>query len=203
MLNIFSPCIYLTSSNHCKNITMGFVRSACMTIFFLLIIFILSPSSAVDLPVVSDNGSRSNAEVGFIFQTWLSDHGKSYVDALGEKQRRFQIFKDNLRFIDQHNAKNLRYQLGLTRFADLTVQEYQGLLSGRPDHEPIQRARRVSHRYVSLVGDQLPQSVDWRKQGAVSEIRDQGNCSKWFLLVFHIHSHIISPQFFLNLLVHK
>ncbi|CAA7036864.1 unnamed protein product [Microthlaspi erraticum] len=148
-----------------------------MTILFLLIIFFLSPSSAVDLPVASDSGSRSNAEVGFIFQTWLSNHGKSYVDALGEKQRRFQIFKDNLRFIDQHNAKNHSYQLGLTRFADLTVQEYQGLLSGRPDHEPIQRARRVSHRYVSLAGDQLPESVDWRKQGAESEIRDQGNCN--------------------------
>ncbi|KAG2248823.1 probable cysteine protease RDL6 [Brassica napus] len=156
---------------------MGFARAACMTILFLLIIFFLSPSSAVDIPVVSHSGRRSNVEVGFIFQTWLSTHGKSYVNALGERQRRFEIFKDNLRFVDQHNAKNLSYQLGLTRFADLTVEEYRDLSSGRHDNEPIQRARRVSHRYVSLPGDQLPESVDWRKEGAVTAVKDQGSCS--------------------------
>ncbi|CAH8360144.1 unnamed protein product [Eruca vesicaria subsp. sativa] len=156
---------------------MGFARSARMTILFLLIIFYLSPSSAVDIPVASDSGRRSNVDVGFIFQTWLSTHGKSYVNALGEKQRRFEIFKDNLRFVDQHNAKNLSYQLGLNRFADLTVKEYQGLLAGGFDHEPTQRARRVSHRYVSLAEDQLPESVDWRKEGAVTAVKDQGSCS--------------------------
>ncbi|CAN7071398.1 unnamed protein product [Brassica oleracea var. botrytis] len=156
---------------------MGFARAACMTILFLLIIFFLSPSSAVDIPVVSHSGRRSNVEVGFIFQTWLSTHGKSYVNALEERQRRFEIFKDNLRFVDQHNAKNLSYQLGLTRFADLTVEEYRDLSSGRHDNEPIQRARRVSHRYVSLPRDQLPESVDWRKEGAVTAVKDQGSCS--------------------------
>lgn len=173
---------------------MGFARAACMTILFLLIIFFLSPSSAVDIPVVSHSGRRSNVEVGFIFQTWLSTHGKSYVNALGERQRRFEIFKDNLRFVDQHNAKNLSYQLGLTRFADLTVEEYRDLSSGRHDNEPIQRARRVSHRYVSLPRDQLPESVDWRKEGAVTAVKDQGSCSKYFFFAFHIHSQIISSR---------
>lgn len=188
---------YFTSHNiSLQEHTNWFSRSACMTILFLLIIFFLSPSSAVNIPVVSDSGRRSSVEVGFIFQTWLSTHGKSYVNALGEKQRRFEIFKDNLRFVDQHNAKNLSYQLGLTRFADLTVKEYQGLLSGGLDHEQIQRARRVSHRYASLPGDQLPESVDWRKEGAVTAVKDQGSCSKCFYLslLFHILSHIISSR---------
>ncbi|KFK22654.1 hypothetical protein AALP_AAs45238U000100 [Arabis alpina] len=65
----------------------------------------------MDLPDVSDGGSRSHAEVGFIFQTWMSKQGKIYTNGLGEKEERFQIFKDNLHFIDQHNAKNLGYKL--------------------------------------------------------------------------------------------
>nr|ACC91281.1 putative cysteine proteinase [Capsella rubella] len=153
---------------------MGFVRLVCMITLSLLIIFLLPPSSAMDLSVTS-GGLRSNEEVGFIFQTWMSKHGKTYTNALGDKEQRFQNFKDNLRFIDQHNAKNLSYRLGLTQFADLTVQEYQDLFSGRPIQK--QKALRVTHRYVPLAEDQLPQSVDWRQKGAVSEIKDQGRCT--------------------------
>ncbi|XP_010448692.1 PREDICTED: probable cysteine protease RDL6 [Camelina sativa] len=155
---------------------MGIVRLVCMIIFSLLISFLLSPSSAMDLPVTTSGiPRRSNEEVGFIFQTWMSKHGKTYTNALGDRERRFQNFKDNLRFIDQHNAKNLSYRLGLTQFADLTVQEYQDLFPGRPIQK--QRPLRISRRYVPLAGDQLPESVDWRQQGAVSEIKDQGNCN--------------------------
>ncbi|ESQ54998.1 hypothetical protein EUTSA_v10027165mg [Eutrema salsugineum] len=156
---------------------MGTVkRSACMTILiYLLILFLLSPSLAMDLPVVSDGGNRSDVEVGFIYKTWMSNHGKRYVNSLGEKENRFQIFKENLRFIDQHNAKNLSYQLGVTRFADLTVQEYQELFS--QTLKPRQRDLRISRRYVPLDVDLLPESVDWRNEGAVSEIKDQGTCN--------------------------
>ncbi|CAN8230874.1 unnamed protein product [Cochlearia groenlandica] len=155
---------------------MSFVKSIpCMTILFLSIMFLLSPSSAVNLPVASGGGGRSNEEVNFLFKTWMSRHGKSYINSLSEKEQRFEIFKDNLRFIDHHNAKNLSYKLGLNRFADLTVQEYRDSFSAhaKPEH----KANKTSQRYVPLDGDQVPETVDWRQQGAVSEIKDQGNCS--------------------------
>lgn len=162
---------------HNLNIQMEFVRSTCMTILFLSIIFVvLSRSSAIDLPDVSDGGGRSHAEVGYIFQTWMSKQGKIYTNGLGEKEQHFEIFKDNLHFIDQHNAKNHGYKLGLTRFADLTVQEYRNLFSLGPI--PKQRDLKISRRYVQLDGDELPESVDWRNEGAVSEIKDQGLCSE-------------------------
>lgn len=162
---------------HNFNIQMEFVRSVCMAILFLSILFVvLLPSSAIDLPVVSRGGSRSNAEVSFIYQTWMSKQGKIYTNGVGEKEQRFEIFKDNLHFIDQHNAKNLGYKLGLTRFADLTVHEYRDLFSLGP--KPKQRALKMSPRYVPLAGDELPESVDWRNEGAVSAIKDQGNCSE-------------------------
>ncbi|VVB11940.1 unnamed protein product [Arabis nemorensis] len=105
----------------------------------------------------------------------MSKQGKVYTNGLRAKEQRFQIFKDNLHFIDQHNAKNLGYKLGLTRFADLTVQEYRDLFSLGP--KPKQRDLKISRRYVPLAGDELPDSVDWRNEGAVSEIKDQGICN--------------------------
>lgn len=118
---------------------------------------------------------RTDAEVMAIYEKWLVRHGKVY-NALGEKERRFEVFKDNLRFIDGHNSENRTYRVGLNRFADLTNEEYRArYLGGRMD--PRRRlAKRASARYVPSVGEALPDSVDWRKEGVVAEVKDQGSC---------------------------
>ncbi|GJR21152.1 cysteine protease XCP1 [Tanacetum coccineum] len=50
--------------------------------------------------------------------TWVSKHGKCY-DILEEKLHRLEIFKDNLKHIDETNKKLSNYWLGLNEFADL------------------------------------------------------------------------------------
>jgi C1A family cysteine protease len=37
---------------------------------------------------------------------------------------------------------------------------------------------KTSDRYQARVGDALPDSVDWRKEGAVADVKDQGSCGK-------------------------
>lgn len=106
-------------------------------------------------------------------------HGKVY-NALGEKEKRFQIFKDNLRFIDEHNAENRTYKLGLNRFADLTNDEYRAKYFGtrvKPNSRKA-KLRARTNRYAPRVGDKLPEAVDWRKEGAVVGVKDQGSCGK-------------------------
>ncbi|KAJ7966579.1 Cysteine proteinase [Quillaja saponaria] len=91
--------------------------------------------------------------------------------------KRFEIFKDNLKYIDEHNAdQNQTYKLGLTRFADLTNQEYQAKHFGTKIDPKRRLAKTRSNRYAPRVGDKLPESVDWRKKGVVLEIKDQGSC---------------------------
>lgn len=160
-----------------------------MAAFMLL--FLFSLSSALDMSIISyDNahiskpGGRTDAEVMELYEAWLVKHGK-LSNALGEKEKRFEIFKDNLRFIDEHNSQNLTYKLGLNRFADLTNEEYRSRYLGtRKSVRKNGLKSKVSDRYLPRVGESLPDSVDWRKKGAVVGVKDQGSCGEFFILYF-------------------
>lgn len=137
-------------------------------------------SSALDMSIVTydqnHNMGSAESDAMALYESWLVKHGKAY-NAIGEKERRFEIFKDNLRFIDEHNCVDRPYKLGLNRFADLTNEEYRSkFVSGRPERKTRLVNRRASDRYVFRDGDSLPGSVDWRKKGAVAPVKDQGQC---------------------------
>lgn len=147
-------------------------------LFFLL----LGVSSALDMSIVAydeahgaQSSWRTDEEVMGLYDAWLAKHGKAY-NALGERERRFQIFKDNLLFIDLHNAGNRTYKLGLNRFADLTNDEYRSMYLGRRTGAMRRSSNKVSDRYAFRAGDSLPDSVDWRTKGAVAGVKDQGSC---------------------------
>ncbi|KAK9284916.1 hypothetical protein L1049_024097 [Liquidambar formosana] len=148
----------------------------------LLFLFFAS-SSASDMSIIDYNAkhgqeSRSDAEVMAMYKSWLAKHHKAY-NGLEETERRFEIFRDNLRFIDEHNALNRPYKVGLNRFADLTNEEYRSMYLGtRTDAKRrfTKSKRVVSDRYAYKAGDKLPESVDWRAAGAVNPVKDQGSC---------------------------
>lgn len=121
---------------------------------------------------------RSNEEVMTMYEEWLVKHHKVY-NGLGEKDRRFEIFKDNLGFIDEHNAQNYTYKVGLNKFADMTNEEYRNMYLGtRSDAKRRVMKTKITtgHRYAFNSGDRLPVHVDWRSKGAVAHIKDQGSC---------------------------
>ena len=114
-----------------------------------------------------------------MYQWWMAKHGKTY-NGLGEKEERFEIFKDNLKFIDEHNAQNRSYKVGLNSFADLTNEEYRAKYLGtRTDPKRrLAKMKNASTRYAVMPGEVLPESVDWRHAGAVGPVKDQGSCGK-------------------------
>lgn len=150
-----------------------------MSFLFLVMFFssLFSKTTASDMSIISLDEKRSDKLMS-MHEAWMVKHGKSY-NALGEKDKRFEIFKDNLRYIEEQNAlSNRTYKLGLSRFADLTNDEYRNMYLGtRPD--PKRRLSKVrSDRYEPRLGDSLPDSVDWRDKGAVAPVKDQGDCGK-------------------------
>lgn len=117
-----------------------------------------------------------------MYEHWLVKHGKNY-NAIGEKERRFEIFKDNLRFVDEQNSVPGRtYKLGLTKFADLTNEEYRAMYLGAKMEKKEKLRTERSQRYLHKAGDDddLPSHIDWREKGAVTEVKDQGQCGKPF-----------------------
>lgn len=161
--------------------------SALLFSFFII-------SSALDMSIVTydenhniGSAARSESDAKALYESWLVKHGKAY-NAIGEKEKRFEIFKDNLKFIDEHNSVDRPYKVGLNRFADLTNEEYRSMfVSGRADGKTRLMNRKASDRYAFKGGDELPESVDWRDKGAVAPVKDQGQCGKPF------YSHAFNP----------
>ncbi|KAH7567462.1 hypothetical protein JRO89_XS07G0076900 [Xanthoceras sorbifolium] len=161
---------------------MGLYRSSSATAM-VMFLFLFTLSSASDMSIISYDNThvsksswRADDEVMGIYEAWLVKHGKVY-NALGEKEKRFEIFKDNLRFIDEHNSDNRTYKVGLNQFADLKNEEYRSMyLGAKKSVKKNTLKAKNSDRYLPRVGEALPDFVDWRKEGAVADVKDQGSC---------------------------
>ena len=157
-------------------------------------------SSSASMSILS-YGERSDDEVHRLYQAWKAQHARSY-NALDEDEQRLEIFRDNLRFIDQHNAAanagKYSFRLGLTRFADLTNEEYRSTYLGvRTAGSRRRRNSTVgSNRYRFRSSDDLPDSIDWRDKGAVVDVKDQGSCGPYLLsfsLARQLYYHFALP----------
>jgi len=61
----------------------------------------------------------------------MATYGKTYASEDSAMEERFQIFRENLRKIEEHNAEEAGFELGLNQFSDLSEAEFQATyLSG-------------------------------------------------------------------------
>ncbi|CAN4109127.1 unnamed protein product [Withania somnifera] len=90
-----------------------------------------------------------------------------------EKESRFKIFKENVERIEAFNdAANQPYKLGINAFADLTNKEFRAARNGLKI--PVCEPRITSFKYENVTA--VPTTMDWRTKGAVTPIKDQGQC---------------------------
>jgi len=89
-----------------------------------------------------------------------------------DELERFAVFKSNIDFIEEENAKHLSYKLGITKFADWTLDEFQTMARGVPSGERP-KSDLAPHRWT---GQELPTSINWTAKGAVTPVKDQGSC---------------------------
>ncbi|EPS58726.1 cysteine proteinase [Genlisea aurea] len=161
-------------------------------ILLLVSSLLLSFSECRDLPAISSGDSivpRSENEMQSMFESWIVQQKRSYSSSV-EKDKRFGIFKDNLKYVDAHNAlANQTFKLGLNRFADLTNNEFRANFLGLNSKPPGSKGSVKSNIDVPDASA-LPASVDWRTKGVVNPIKDQGQCGKIFLLLKTLNSKV-------------
>lgn len=128
----------------------------------LLVLLAFSPFSIT----VADDSLLS------IFEKWISDNGRIYGSAT-EKLRRFQIFTDNFQFVQSMKKQpGLTYTVDLNNFADFTVPEF---LQKYATYKTSNSSETTDFMYAGVTSTP---SIDWRTHGAVTPIKNQGNCGE-------------------------
>ncbi|MQM02135.1 hypothetical protein Taro_034899, partial [Colocasia esculenta] len=158
---------------------MGCCRNASSFTTSLVLVLILSRawSSAEGERRSSGGLMRTEEEIKWLFEEWQVKHEKSYQD-LEEKQKRFEIFRNNLQFIDEHNRpeNNHSFTVGLNVFADLSDEEYRSMfLNPQLNMSRLFHDLPMSDLYLPTDQIEPPASVDWRHRGAVGPVKFQGD----------------------------
>merc|ERR1719502_2463501 len=115
----------------------------------------------------------SDAEYEGMWQGYVADFKKVYHPH--EVMTRFEIFKDNVDFINHHNknlADKLGYTVGLNEFADMTNAEFVRKMNGYNARAMPKKDLNVELFDTSNLAD----SVDWTTKNAVTPVKNQGSC---------------------------
>jgi len=103
---------------------------------------------------------------------WKAEFGRVY-NSDDEDAARKQIFETNVAFIEEENAKGLSYTVATNQFADITLDEFKEKYLTRQAPQEVEVPTLEVHEYH---GEELATSVDWTTAGAVTPVKDQGQC---------------------------
>ena len=104
------------------------------------------------------------------FTQWSIQHSRTYSPT--ERDYRESVYAENLAKIANHNRGNHSWTLAVNQFADLTSSEFASLYIGGYSGEG-QKNYTWDHLWSTEV---LPASVDWTSKGAVTPVKNQGQC---------------------------
>lgn len=120
---------------------------------------------------VSESLYFKDSEVKIKFIDFVKKYNKNYNE--NELNIRYNIFKDNLERIETHNNQNLDWSMQINQFADLSPDEFKNSHMTKPFIRKFDFGDEV---FTGSDDSDLPKEWDWSEKGAVSAIKDQGQC---------------------------
>lgn len=165
----------------------GVVLAAAM-----LLAAVVAVAAAPPLVPVTDKDLESDASMWDLYERWCSVYAGS--SDLAEKQRRFDAFKMNARQINEFNKReDESYKLALNQFSGLTEEEFNsgmytgalpeldagGNISSSVGTSGMSMTDDNDDKLLVSAGgndDKVPAKWDWRRHGAVTPVKNQGQC---------------------------
>ncbi|KAK6471383.1 cathepsin S-like [Huso huso] len=110
------------------------------------------------------------------WELWKKTYNKDYSSQEEDGERRV-TWEKNLKLITLHNLEHSlgmhTYDLGMNHMGDMTSEEVLAKLTGvrLPSH-----LERGNATFTRSSGATVPDAIDWRDKGCVTEVKNQGAC---------------------------
>jgi len=136
--------------------------------FAFLIFAVIASASALTLFDQTLNGE---------WELYKQQFNKLYETKQAESHRRM-IWERNHKQILKHNQEALdgkhTFTMKMNKFGDLTNEEFRSQYNGF--NASLSTIKESERQYYVPKNVKIPDSVDWRTQGYVTPIKDQGQC---------------------------
>lgn len=151
-------------------------------------------SAAILAAVASASSIQASDDKAFADFTAM--FGKTYANA-AEHSYRKRVFAENMRQAAELQAQNPHATFGPNKFSDMTPEEAKRFHNGAKHFREMRKRREAEGPVPVLFSSEqitAGASIDWRQKGAVTAVKDQGDCgscwsfsaianieSQWFL----------------------
>jgi len=120
------------------------------------------------------------------FQQFVKDHRRTYTNI--EYEKKFEVFKGSLNWINKLNANSKHAQFKINKFADMTQEEFRATHHGPKFHPQVFAEACLANGvtkeldYDKSILQDVPTAWDWRTtggkdgKGIVTPVKDQGQC---------------------------
>lgn len=110
------------------------------------------------------------------WEEYKTRHGKKYNNEI-EDRFRMKIYLENRHKIAKHNTQAEGFSLAMNKYGDMLLHEFTSRVNGyRRDLRNASLHLLQAGTFITPEYVKVPDSVDWREKGAVTPVKDQGQC---------------------------